>query len=61
MKIPVQRPGKDEEAAELFVVGNSLALEYADDVGKLTRIGPLTPSQWRLLAKSAEDRAGKER
>jgi hypothetical protein len=54
MRIPYSGPGRVESEAELHVIGNALGLEVD---GKLHRIGPLTPSQWHLLADSASDRA----
>ena len=54
MKVPTQKDREAEKEAELYVLGNCFALDVD---GSTIRIGPLSPSQWSLIQRSAEDRA----
>jgi hypothetical protein len=53
MKIRVQQGNKPEQDAELFVVGAYLGLV----VDEVTTCIVLTVEQWKLLERSAHDRA----
>ena len=57
MKVPLQQGNKPEQEVELFITGNSFGVQTGNN-GPLLRIGPLTPSQWALVRRAAEDRSG---
>lgn len=52
MKVTIQKDNEPEQQAELFAIGTCLGLEIGKSVIRVA----LTPSQWKLLSKSAADR-----
>lgn len=59
MRVAFKESNKaDEIEVEFFVVGDSFALEKSKK-SPLIRIGPFTPSQWKLIERAARERSGK--
>lgn len=57
MNVSFQIEGCPKDQCEMFVVGDSFALQQGLDE-PFMRIGPLTSEQWKMIARGAQERAG---